>query len=170
MDVISGIVRNVIILVLIFSCLELFLPKGELSRFVRLGFAIILLALIIIPSVNAIKNMRWQLPDLYQADEAAADYEETAGRINMILEKEAMNNYEEGAAQSIAATACLAQGISSAEATVSAGSDGSIIRAEICAVKEADTEAQTAESAIRRILEKYFNISDQAIYIQIREE
>ena len=49
MDVISGIVRNVIILVLIFSCLELFLPKGELSRFVRLGFAIILLALFIRP-------------------------------------------------------------------------------------------------------------------------
>ena len=60
MSVITEIVRNVVALALIFSCLELFLPQGELSRFVRLACGLIMLALIIVPITDALQNLSWK--------------------------------------------------------------------------------------------------------------
>ena len=92
MSVITEIVRNVVALALIFSCLELFLPQGELSRFVRLACGLIMLALIIVPITDALQNLSWKNP--FNNDGAVyADYDEATEQITMILEAEAMNEY-----------------------------------------------------------------------------
>ncbi len=169
MSVITEIVRNVVALALIFSCLELFLPQGELSRFVRLACGLIMLALIIVPITDALQNLSWKNP--FASDSAVyADYDEATEQITLILEAEAMNEYEQEASRQLAGLAILAEGITAAEAAVAVDAQsGAIERVEITALKNADTDTATAESKIKELLMGYLTIEPEKIYIQIRE-
>ena len=170
MSVITEIVRNVVALALIFSCLELFLPQGELSRFVRLACGLIMLALIIVPITDALQNLSWKNP--FNNDGAVyADYDEATEQITMILEAEAMNEYEREASRQVEGLAILAEGITSAEAAVEVNAEnGEIERVEITALKKAGADTATAENKIKELLAGYLNIEPEKIYLQIREE
>lgn len=171
MLIISDIVRNIVALVLIFSCLELFLPKGELSRFIRLGFGIILLAMIIIPASEALQNIRFENPFSSSQDTVYMDYQQQSEQITMILQQEAMNEYENEAARQIAATAYLAEGVISASAMVETDREaGHIIRVEISATITAGGEFAQAEDNIRANIAKYFVLGQDIIHIQLRED
>ena len=154
-------------MVLIFSCLELFLPAGELNRFVRLGGGMILLALIVIPAANALTHISWALPGL--PDTAAENtWADKAEDITYILEKEAMNVYEADTAADIAAVVRLTPGITEADAVLTAAADGSVEKLEITA--RADTSPAEAEQAIRAELNKFFIADKDKIIIFIRGE
>ncbi len=170
MSVITEIVRNVVALALIFSCLELFLPQGELSRFVRLACGLIMLALIIVPITDALQNLSWKNP--FNNDGAVyADYDEATEQITMILEAEAMNEYEREASRQVEGLAILAEGITAAEAAVEVNAEnGEIERVEITALKKAGADTATAENKIKELLGGYLNIEPEKIYLQIREE
>jgi len=170
MSVLTHIVGNIITLTLIFSCLELFLPKGEMSRFVRLGCALIMLAMIILPAASAIKDMSWEWPEFQDAEKASAHYQQEAEALSMILEAEAMSLYEQDAAINAAAAAALADGIISAEAVVEADDNGIFLQMEIYAVKDPETESPQAEKNIRDILGRYYTLKNEDIRIIIREE
>ena len=169
MSVITEIVRNIVALALIFSCLELFLPQGELSRFVRLACGLIMLALIIVPITDALQNISWKNP--FSSDGAVyADYDEATEQISLILEAEAMNEYEREAARQVEGLAILAEGITNATAAVEVDpATGAITRVEITALKESATDADSAQSKINELLAAYLNIDAEKIYIQIRE-
>lgn len=170
MDTLTDIVRNVVALVLIFSCLELFLPAGELARFVRLACGLILLALIIIPAGEALSNFSWDWHFSRDSDQVSADYEEAANRITLILEGAAMDEYEREASREIASIALLADGIDTADAVVETDPEsGAYIRVEITAGKNAETEAITAEAQIKDLLTRFFGIDKDIVYIEIRE-
>ena len=170
MDVLTEIIRNVVALVLIFTCLELFLPAGELSRFIRLACGLILLALIVIPTADALSNLSWDWSFSSQNSSVSADYEEAAQEITLILEAEAMDEYENEAAREIASIALLAEGIESADAVVEAEAEsGAIQRAEIVATKDSAVAAATAEERIKDLLVRFFGLNTESIYIEIRE-
>ncbi len=171
MNVLTDIVRNVVALVLIFSCLTLFIPKGELSKFIHLGFGLIVLAMIIIPASEALQNMRFSNPLSNMTSEVNADYSERTEQITMILEQEAMTEYENDAARQIGAAAFLAEGVNSAKALVETDrSTGAILRVEINAAISPAYDLALAEENIRSAIAKYFIIDDANIYIQLRED
>ena len=169
MSVITEIVRNIVALALIFSCLELFLPRGELSRFVRLACGLIMLALIIIPISDALQDLSFPNPFAAADDAAYADYEQTAEQISLILETEAMNEYEQEASRQVEGVTILAQGISSAEAAVEAAADGSFERVEITATAGTTANATTTEQ-IKKLLNSYLGIDQEIIHIQLKED
>jgi stage III sporulation protein AF len=170
MDTLTDIIRNVVALVLIFSCLELFLPAGELARFVRLACGLILLALIIIPAGEALKDISWDWTFSQENRSVFANYEDTANQITMILEEAAMDEYETDAAREIAAVALLAEGIETIDAVVEADPEsGAIERVELIVTKDANTEEATAETQIKDLLARYFGIDEETIYLKIKE-
>lgn len=170
MDSLTDIIRNVVALVLIFSCLELFLPAGEISRFVRLSCGLILLALIIIPAGEALKNLSWDWHVSRESSLVSADFNETAQKITLILEVAAMDEYEREVAGEIAAIALLAEEIETAEAAVETDPESHAFhRVELIVAKDAKTDTATAEAQIKELLARFFGIAPDIIYIGIRE-
>ena len=89
----------------------------------------------------------------------------------MILEAEAMNEYEREASRQVEGLAILAEGITAAEAAVEVNAEnGEIERVEITALKKAGADTATAENKIKELLGGYLNIEPEKIYLQIREE
>jgi stage III sporulation protein AF len=170
LDTLTEIVRNVVALVLVFTCLELFLPAGELSRFVRLAFGLILLALIIVPAAKALRSWDWQQPDWTASGEVSAAYDDNAAALQLILNEQAMDEYEAEAARQIAAIAALAEGVSESDAVVAADEGGAIERVEVSVTLEPGLEMATVEAEIRSLLSRFFNLAQENLYIEIRED
>ena len=165
MQTLTLIVRNVVVTVLIFSCLKLFIPSGELNRFVRLGGGVILLALIVIPAAEALGDvppLRLTLP----REEAVLNYAAQAEHITAVLENEATRIYEADAARDMAAFAASLPGITGAEAVLDTADDGSVEKLEISA--KASVSAAEAERSLRAALARY--LPEDRIAIIVKEE
>ena len=169
MEIISAVIRNIIIFALIFSCMEMFLPKGELSRFVRLSFGIIMLALAVIPLLTAINDKDSGISGPAGYKQVSGEMEMAAADISMILKEEAMNQYEREAAADIAAAVCLAEGIENAEAALDITEDGRVQRLDIRAKTIPGTDGNAAKQRIREILQIYFSIPQENINIALEE-
>lgn len=169
MDTLTEIVRNVVALVVVFSCLELFLPAGELARFVRLACGLILLALIIVPAAEALRGWQWQEPAWAESGRVSADFDENSEALTLFLQERAMNEYETEAARQIAAIAALAAGVEACEAKVLADEDGVILRTEISAAIEPGLEASVVREEIIDLLSRFFNLAPHNLSIEIRE-
>lgn len=171
MSVLSEIVRNVVALVLIFSCLELFLPAGELSRFVRLTCGIILLALIVVPAAEAWQNLAWKTPLSAENSLATADYEEITSQIDLVLDEEIARKYEADASRQIIAIASLAEGVVDVTTTLEINEEnGAIQRANIIAIKKPGLDSSQVEQRIKALLINYFGFTDEIMDIQIQED
>lgn len=169
MSLITEIVRNVVALALIFSCLELFLPQGELSRFVRLACALVMLALIIIPISERLQGLSWS--GSLSSETVYAEYDATAEQISLILEAAAMDEYERDAARQIEGLAVLAEGVGSAEAAVEADPDsGAVTRVEITVLRREAGDDTAIRQQIEELLASYLQLPPEIIYLQIREE
>ena len=169
MSLITEIVRNVVALALIFSCLELFLPQGELSRFVRLACALIMLALIIIPISERLQGLSWS--GSLSSETVYAEYDATTEQISLILEAAAMDEYERDAARQIEGLAVLAEGVGSAEAAVEADPDnGAVTRVEITVLRREAGDDTAIRQQIEELLASYLQLPSEIIYLQIREE
>lgn len=169
MSLITEIVRNVVALALIFSCLELFLPQGELSRFVRLACALIMLALIIIPISERLQGLSWS--GSLSSETVYAEYDATTEQISLILEAAAMDEYERDAARQIEGLAVLAEEVGSAEAAVEADPDsGVVIRVEITVLRREAGDDTAIRQQIEELLASYLQLPSEIIYLQIREE
>lgn len=69
-----------------------------------------MLALIIVPITVALQNLSWKNP--FASDSAVyADYDEATEQITLILEAEAMNEYEQEVSRQVAGLAILTEGI-----------------------------------------------------------
>ncbi|NLF80844.1 MAG: hypothetical protein GX572_06600 [Clostridia bacterium] len=169
MDTLTEIVRNVVALVLVFSCLELFLPAGELARFVRLACGLILLALIIVPAAEALSGWQWHKPAWAESGRVSANFDENSEALTLFLQERAMSEYEVDAARQIAAVAALAAGVTSCEAAVLTDEDGVILRAEINAGIEPGLEASAVREEISSLLSRFFNLAPPKLCIEIRE-
>lgn len=166
MDLLGQIVRDVTLLVLITLFLELILPQGELSGFIRMVMGLLLLAAVLNPVLEYIGKE----PSLavYQEEDYRTETErilEEGEEIALSLEEKAKKQYEEGLSGQIEALVALIEGVEDAEAQVSADSEsGTIDRVDLYVVAKDSTGL---EDRIKSTLCRFYDLDEDLLKVKI---
>ena len=146
------IVCGLILLLLLYSLLEMILPEGGLSRFVRLVMGLTLLAVAvqplarILPRLNA-AGERELLPALAPFQEETEDYAAQGAEISRRLGADLRREQEEQAAARLAALAKVAPGVEEARARATLDGEGRLAGAVLY------LEAEDMDRAQREVKE-----------------
>ncbi len=148
MDAVLQIVGSLILLLLLYSLLEMLLPEGGLAPFVRLVMGLTLLAAAVTPlSRSGTAGLPELLPALAPAMEAT-DYAAQGTAIRERLTAGVRQEQEEAAASRIAALAAAAEGVERAGARVYLDGDGGLTRVELYLKARDEAACQQAKELV----------------------
>ncbi len=164
METIAQLVRDIAVLVLLFAFLELLLPEGRLSRFIRLALSLLLVASIMGPLMElAGKDGETLLPEIVpEAADSTQDYTEQGQRIAGSLAADAEQQYAEGLARQMAALARLQPGVGKAAARVEATENGALTGAELYLLPE-EGAAEDLTDQVGDFISNYYGLSREAV-------
>jgi stage III sporulation protein AF len=130
MAVLSGIVKNVLVIIILSSFLEILLPEGRVKPFVRFAIGLFIIVAILNPILNSLFEQRdfainlwdYQLSSDYQEREIL----ERGSRINRQLMKAGESNLSEKIEGQVSAVAMLVPGVKEVETRVSLNKEGGV--------------------------------------------
>lgn len=166
MDGISQIIRELILLLLLASLLELLLPRGRTAGFVRLVLGLCLLAVVLTPLVRLLAGEDPLAPlspleaVLVAPAGAATEYIEQGQELAAGLQQQAGEEYLAQLGRQLSALAVLAPGVEAATATPRLDSQGGLLGATL--YLQARPEAADAAAAAARQLVCGFYLLDEA--------
>lgn len=130
MERLLQIVCSLILLLLLYSLLEMMLPSGVISRFVRLVMGLVLLAAVAAPLARlpALIEEEELLPATASFAEQGEQYAEQGEAIGRRLIDEGRQEQEAQLAAQLAALANLVSGVEEARAEVTLGDAGGLAR------------------------------------------
>jgi len=148
MDVISEIVKNLLVIIIMSSFLEILLPEGNIKPFVRFAIGLFLLIAILNPTLAYIyddKNFQIFVWDdqvdvkTTQAIDAGSQKikEQITGQSNVIM--------KEKLAGQISAVAILVPGVDDVHTELSVGDNGSLQKLKLIVRPGADTNADQVD-------------------------
>lgn len=139
-SVIGTIVRNIVVLILVGSFLELLSPRGELAKFIQLAMGLIMVAVILCPLLEAKDDIVWEdILDsmLPETAEVSADYMQQGEQISEYLQGEAYLQYQNELSSQIEAVSKMNPEVKQARAEISINSaNGGIESLQLYVVTE----------------------------------
>jgi len=172
LDMISEMVRNIAVLVLLALFMELLLPFGELSRFIRMVMGLVLLAAVLNPILGLLKQEQllpsFQKEDYSQETAAILDRGE---ELSTQMEDQALSEYEQSTVSQIEALVSLVDGVKSVEASAEADSQGGIKKISLEVSKTSATVSEEGlKTKITDTISRFYNIDPSILEIVITEE
>lgn len=165
------IVCGVILLLLLYSLLEMILPEGGLSRFVRLVMGLTLLAVAVQPLARALPQLgeageRELLPALASFQEEAEDYAAQGAEISRRLSEDLRRQQEEQAAAQLAALAKAAPGVEEARARAILDEEGRLAGAVLYLAAE---DPARAEGEVKELICGFCLLSEEQVECRAME-
>jgi len=156
----------VILLLLLFSCFELMIPKSSISRFVRLAFGLILLSLLLIPALQALFLIEEGdlLPELRE------DYAESIEENTDLLRDIALQDYRQQCAADLEDIAARLPAVRQIQAQVETDDQGAVTYVRLQAVCSPGFTAAEAEAALNQMLRQSCRMETAETDIVITEE
>lgn len=172
LDMISEMVRNIAVLVLLALFMELLIPFGELSRFIRLVMGLVLLAAVLNPVLGMLKQEAL-LPSFQKEDYSAetAAILDRGEELSAQMEEQALGEYEQSTVSQIEALTSLVDGVKSVEASAKIDSQGVIQNVSLIVVRSDPslTEGELKTKIIDTI-SRFYGIEPSKFEVKISEE
>lgn len=162
MERIVQMVCSLILLLLLYSLLELMLPGGNISRFVRLVMGLTLLAVAVSPLSRGWEAAKAEelLPAMSSFREQGAEQVEQGQEIERQLAAAARQEQAEQLASQLAALAELVSGVEQARARVELDGEGALLRATLYI--EAASPAQ-AEQEVKDLICGFYSLEESRV-------
>lgn len=169
---ISEMVRNIAVLVLLALFMELLIPFGELSRFIRMVMGLVLLAAVLNPVLGMLKQEAL-LPSFQKEDysEETAAILDRGEELAAQMEDQALSEYRQSTVSQIEALASLVDGVKSVEASAEVDSQGVIQKVSLLVTKSTASVAQgELKNKIIDTISRFYGIDPSKFEINISEE
>lgn len=172
MEVVAEIIRGIAALVLLAALLEMLLPEGTTARFIRVIIGLALIASVILPLAQDLKPQ--QLTSARELDltgmaksaddaETTAEYAAEGAALAATLQDSAMLEYATELSRQAAALATLAEGISTADATVVFDDDGTLRQIELELTTEPGCDPEAAATAAVNLVSGFYLLPSEQV-------
>lgn len=189
MDVLTDIVRNLLVIIILSSFLELLLPEGQLKPFVRFAIGLFVIVAVLSPTLSYLYDNRdfevesWN----YEVDsQKGAEILKKGQTIQEDLGKKNSSLIKEKVQGQINAVAMLVPGVDGVQTDVQVGADGNVneiklmVSTQDSLVKSVDqvnvfsgmdagkekADHEQIQSKIRQVLKNLYGIDEKQINIQ----
>jgi stage III sporulation protein AF len=161
MDVIAEIVKNLLVIIIMSSFLEIMLPDGTIKPFVRFAIGLFILIAVLSPTLSFLfndKNFQISVWDDRVDGHIPQEIQASGQKIQQQIagkSSELMKGKLEG---QISAVAILVPGVDDVHTEVSVGEDGSLQRLQLM-VRPSSPQSETEQKEIqRKILQVMSNL------------
>ncbi|MGI6361906.1 MAG: stage III sporulation protein AF [Bacillota bacterium] len=172
MEIVAGIVRNVVVLVVLAVFLEMLLPFGVLSRFIRLVIGLLLLAAVLNPLLVLV-NHTPSAPVFIEEDYSQKTEEilEKGDDLSRSLENQASQQYQEGIVGQIEALVLLVPGVKEAMVEVRLQEEGKILEQVEIFVRPEDGQAGSIalKQKIVSSISGFFSLDEENIIVNFQQ-
>lgn len=190
MEVLYGMVRNLLVIIIISSFLELLVPEGKLKPFVRLAVGLFILIAILSPTLNLLsknQDLKVNLWD-YQLEEGIKrEVQEKGQSLNLQMMETREVAIKDKIQGQISAVSNLVPGVNAVETQVQMAPNGSLKKVKITVRPDqsdrvnpvqginvfSDTEEPTSEvdqkqirNKITQVINNLYGLSNQDIEIE----
>lgn len=171
MEALRELVRNVAVLVILTMLLQMLLPEGKLSGFVRMIMGLLLLSAILSPLLDFFGNQ--ELAPVYSKStyETSSTQEIINNGQSLAAELNAQANaeYQEGLERQISALVKLLPQVSQVEIEVAVDGTGEVTQIEIRGVFDpAIGNKQDTEARLKEIIKDFFVLSPETVIVDMR--
>ncbi len=188
MDVLVEIVKNLLVIIILASFLELLLPTGAMKPYVRLAIGMFVLIAILSPLVRCIYPQQALQIDAWEWSDYSLGQQQVMERGSQ-LQSTIMSHSNAGVQSKlegqISAIAMLVPGVSTVDSKIALNPDGSIqkVTINVSGVGSRDSSESTlgvfsgqedtfidpaVEPRMREIMKNMFGLSEQQIEIQVK--
>lgn len=173
MQTLIELVRNLIVIVLLASFLELFTPRGELDRWIRLALGLVIVAALVTPVVRWLSSEDWwtQLPESLTASTGGGEeYLQQGEMLNQLLQEEAWHEYEQELNRQVAAVAALHAGVAKVAVESELGATGELQSLHVYLwLEEGVEDAGQLAAKVSDVLSGFWPVAEGNIVCQIVE-
>lgn len=159
MSILSDLVRNIVVIILLTTFLEMLLPSGTMKRYVKVVMGVFVLLTVLSPFSRLLKGGDELAAFDWSSPEAASGYVsvlEEGNRLNGVNREILKNNYAQGIEQQVISLVKLVEGVATAQATVDLQitEDGNLQGISLVIIKvstedaDADTDTDKSEHSI----------------------
>ncbi|MDD4801718.1 MAG: stage III sporulation protein AF [Syntrophomonas sp.] len=148
MDVIAEIVKNLLVIIIISSFLELLLPDGSIKPFVRFAIGLFILIAVLSPVLAFVyddKNFQVSVWDVKADKQITERIQESGQKIQQQITDSNSGLIKEKLEGQISAVAILVPGVGDVNAQVSVGENGSLRKLRLIVITEKDDEMEKME-------------------------
>jgi len=134
MDVIADIVKNLLVIIIMSSFLEIILPDGNIKPFVRFAIGLFVLVAVLSPSLAYLysdKDFQISVWDDRVSDDLSQKIEAGGQKIRQEIEGRQKQQIRQKLEGQISAVTVLVPGVDDVQARVSVGDDGSLQKLEV---------------------------------------
>ncbi|MGS0764031.1 stage III sporulation protein AF [Syntrophomonas curvata] len=129
MALLAGMVKNVLVIIIVASFLEILLPEGRVKPFVRFAIGLFIIIAVLNPVLNALferKDWEVNLWDYHLAPEQEREVLERGSRINRQLADTSESSFAAKIEGQISAVAMLVPGVKKVETRAMLDSEGAL--------------------------------------------
>lgn len=141
MAVLAGMVKNVLVIIIMASFLEILLPEGRIKPFVRFSIGLFIIIAVLNPVLNVLfedRDLQVSLWDYHIAPEQEKEVLERGNRINQQLTSTGASNFSEKIEGQISAVAMLVPGVKKVVTRASLDGDGGLTHLQLVVRPEKD--------------------------------
>lgn len=142
MAVLAGMVKNVLVIIIMASFLEILLPEGRVKPFVRFAIGLFIIIAVLNPVLNVLfdrKDFEVNLWDYNLSPEQEREVLERGSRINQQLTRTGESNFAEKIEGQISAVAMLVPGVKEVETRAALDSEGGLKKLDLVVRPEGNT-------------------------------
>lgn len=142
MAVLAGMVKNVLVIIIMASFLEILLPEGRVKPFVRFAIGLFIIIAVLNPVLNVLfdrKDFEVNLWDYNLSPEQEREVLERGSRINQQLTSTGESNFAEKIEGQISAVAMLVPGVKEVETRAALDSEGGLKKLDLVVRPEGNT-------------------------------
>jgi len=157
LDVLAGIVKSVLVIIILASFMEVILPEGNLKPFVRFAIGLFLIIAILNPVLNVLfedRSFKVNLWD-YQlsSEEQEKEILERGNHINQQLLNSGNNNLHEKVQGQISALAMLVPGVKEVQTQATLNDEGELAKIVLLVQPEDPAQLQQEDNEVKGFLE-----------------
>lgn len=132
MEVLVQLVKNVLVIVILTSFLELLLPRGTMQKYVRFAIGLFIVVAVMHPILAALMNKQDISVEFWEYNPVSGeDILEKGQEINQAMREEQQQELQGKVAGQVSAVALLVPGVEEVETQVQLSPDGSIISLQL---------------------------------------
>lgn len=142
MAVLAGMVKNVLVIIIMASFLEILLPEGRVKPFVRFAIGLFIIIAVLNPVLNVLfdkKDFEVNLWDYNLSPEQEREVLERGSRLNQQLTSTGESSFAEKIEGQISAVAMLVPGVKEVETRAALDSEGGLKKLDLIVRPEGNT-------------------------------
>ncbi len=170
-NVISQIVRNIIILSILALFFEMLLPKSELASFAKVVLGLLVLMVVLNPLL-ALFNGGVEPWEIYTAETnnstSTANIISEGENLAQELDNNAVSSFQTSLAKQMAGMARLVEGVEAAQVDIvmAVSDEKSTLREVLVRLEISEADTQTVKNKVRESLMNFYDLNESQIKVE----